>query len=121
MSVYDSFKRLAKKLIKKYGYNNVDFVRQIKLENNIWNEEFSQEIKKVNVIILPSQKYSRETFRLQNEKNVIDSNYIAYMEHYGFVPNINDLIRTKTYTYTIVSVIEIAPNGEKIVYKLELK
>lgn len=121
MAVFDIYYRLAHRLIKKWGYNRVDFIRQLKVENNIWNDEFSQEVKKVNVVILPSDKYSHGTYRLQNEKNIVDSNFMGFMPYHGFIPNINDLIRTKSYTYTIVSVIEISPNGEKILYKLELK
>ena len=121
MGVFDLYYKLAHKLIQKYGYNKVDYVQQVKVENNIWNDEFSQKVRKVNAVILPSDKYSRETFRLQNEKNIIDSNYIAFMPYSGFVPNINDLIRTNTYTHTILSVKELAPNGEKVLYKLELK
>ena len=121
MAVFNIYYKLAHKLIKKYGYNKVDYVQQVKVENNIWNDEFSQKIRKVNIVILPSDKYSRETFRLQNEKNIVDSNYIGFIPNHGFVPNLNDLIRTDTYTYTILSVREISPNGEKVLYKLDLK
>ena len=122
MATFDKFARLAHKLIDKYGYQKAVLMRQVKLNTeDFWNSEFELKPEKIKICILPSQKYSRETYRVEGDKTMADSNYVGYMPHYGFVPTINDKITVKDNEFSVVRVIEIAPNGEKIMFKLELK
>lgn len=118
--IYDRLSQTAIRLIKKYGYNKAQYNRQIKTEEN-WNNEFEIKSVLVDIIVLPSPKYSRETFRIQGEKAMTDNNYIAYMPHSDFVPTINDTFTVNDVTHSIQSVVRINPNGKDVVYKLELK
>jgi hypothetical protein len=119
-NIYDRLSQTATRLIKKYGYNKAKYYRQVKTEES-WNNEFETKTVLVDIIVLPSPKYSRETFRLQGERAMVDNNYIAYMPHSNFVPTINDTFTVKGVTYSIQSVVRINPNGKDVLYKLELK
>lgn len=122
MAVFDKFDKLAHKLINKWGYQKATIARQVKLNTEeFWNSDFEIKYEKIKICILPLKKYSRETYRVEGDKTMADSSYMGYMPNYGFVPTINDKITVKDNEFTIVSVIEINPNGEKILFKLELK
>ena len=113
---------MAHKLINKWGYQKATIARQVKLNTEeFWNSDFEIKYEKIKICILPLKKYSRETYRVEGDKTMADSSYMGYMPNYGFVPTINDKITVKDNEFTIVSVIEINPNGEKILFKLELK
>ena len=122
MVVFNIYYKLAHKLINKWGYQKATIARQVKLNTEeFWNSDFEIKREKIKICILPLKKYSRETYRVEGDKTMVDSNYIGYMPNYGFLPTINDKITVKDNEFTIVSVIEINPNGEKILFKLELK
>lgn len=110
----------AKRLIKKYGYSKAEYNRQVEVKNG-WKNEFKTETELVDIIVLPSSKYSRETFKIQGEKAMLDNNYIAYLPHTTFTPTINDNFKINDISYSVVSVVMIAPSGNSIIYKLELK
>lgn len=118
--LYDRLGKTAERLIKKYGYNKAKYTRQIKAEKG-WKNEFDTKVVLVDIIVLPSPKYSRETFKLQGEKAMLDNNYVAYMPYSGFTPNINDVFTVNNVTHTVNSVIRINPNGKDVLFKLELK
>lgn len=118
--IYNRLSQTATRLIKKYGYNKAKYYRQVKTEEN-WNNEFEIKTVLVDIIVLPSPKYSRETFRIQGERAMVDNNYVAYMPQTNFVPTINDTFTVKGVTYSIQSVVRINPNGKDVLYKLELK
>ena len=52
---------------------------------------------------------------------MLDNNYVAYMPHSDFVPNVNDVFTVNDTTHTVQSVVRINPNGKDVLYKLELK
>lgn len=118
--IYNRLSKTAERLIKKYGYNKVEYQRQSDVKNG-WKNEFQTVTVIVDIIVLPSPKYSRESFRLQGEKAMLDNNNIAYMPYSDFVPNINDSFKINNKTFTVQSVVELNPNGKQILYKLELK
>lgn len=118
--LYDKLEQTALRLINKYGYNKAKYYRQVEVKNN-WSNEFELEEKIVDIIVLPSSKYSRETNRLQGEKAMLDYNYNAYLSTQEFIPNINDYFIVNDTTHTVMSVIRINPNGKDVVFKLELK
>lgn len=120
VQLYDRLTKTAERLIKKYGYNKALYNRQSDVKNG-WKNEFQTITEAVDIIVLPSPKYSRESYRLQGEKAMLDNNNIAYMPYSGFVPNINDSFKVSGKVYTVQSVVELNPNGQKILYKLELK
>ena len=118
--LYNKLAKTAERLIKKYGYNKAEYTRQTKTKAG-WKNEFQTETVEVDIIVLPSSKYSRETFRLQGEKAMLDNNYVAYMPHSDFVPNVNDVFTVNDTTHTVQSVVRINPNGKDVLYKLDLK
>lgn len=118
--LYEKLYKTVHRLITKYGYNQIEYYRQIDIANS-WNNDFDIVTEIVDIIVLPSPKYSRETYRLQNAKDMVDNNYIAYLADYGFTPTVNDTFKAGETTYTIQSVVAIKPNGKDIVYKMELK
>lgn len=120
VDIYDRLSETASRLINKYGYSKAEYHRQVKTQES-WKNEFEIETVLVNIIVLPSPKYSRETFRLQGEKAMVDNNYIAYLPNTSFVPTINDTFTVNGTTYTIQSIVRINPNGKDVLYKLELK
>ena len=120
MDIYDRLALTAERLIKKYGYNKARYTRQVAVKEG-WKNEFEQKTFIVDIIVLPSSKYSRETFRMQGELTMLDNNYIAYMPHSNFVPNVNDVFTVNNTTHTVMSVVRINPKGKDVLYKLELK
>ena len=119
--LYLRFNLLAKRLIKKYGYNKVKLVHQTKTGNS-WENDFVEKTYLTDCLIVPSSKYSKETYRLNGGKDIVENNYVAFIPHTTFKPTFNDKIVTKNEEYTIVSVIAINPDGsQEIIYKLELK
>lgn len=118
--LYNTLSKTAERLIKKYGYNSAEYIRQIETKNG-WKNEFDRKVEKVNIIVLPSSKYSKETYRLQGEKAMSDNNYVAYMPYSGFVPTINDVFTVNGINHTVQSVVQINPNGKNVLFKLELK
>lgn len=120
VKLYDTLHRTALRLIKKYGYNKAKYIRQLETTES-WNNDFTTEEKIVDIIVLPSSKYSKETNRIQGNKDMLDHNYVAYMPHSDFIPNINDYFTVNGVNYTVLSMVRINPNGKDIIYKLELK
>ena len=118
--IYDRLSSTAKRLIKKYGYNKAKYNRQVKSEQG-WRNEFETKTVLVDIIVLPSPKYSRETFRLQGERAIVDNNYVAYMPHSNLVPTVNDTFTVNGITHSVQSIVRINPNGKDVLYKLELK
>lgn len=118
--LYDRLNKTAHRLITKYGYNKAEFYRQLEPLQG-WKNDFETVTEIVDIIVLPSPKYSRETYRLQNAKDMVDNNYIAYMADNGFTPTVNDTFKAGETIYAIQSVVAIKPNGKDIVYKMELK
>lgn len=119
--LYNRMRALAKRLINKYGYKKVKYIQQ-SVNNNSWKGELSSNEYTINCLILPSQKYSKETYRVNESFDIADSNYTAFIPYSNFIPTINDLIITQLKEFTIVSVIEISPDGDyPIIFKLELK
>lgn len=120
-ALYKRFNLLAKRLINKYGYSKVKLVRQVNTGNS-WENDFTEKTYLTDCLIVPSSKYSKETYRLNGGKDIVENNYVAFIPHTTFKPTINDKIVTKTEEFTIVSVISINPDGsQEILYKLELK
>lgn len=119
--LYLRFNLLAKRLIKKYGYSKVKLVQQTKTGNS-WENDFTEKTYLTDCLIVPSSKYSKETYRLNGGKDIMENNYVAFIPHTTFKPTLNDKIVTKNEEYTIASVIAINPDGsQEIIYKLELK
>lgn len=119
--LYNRMRTLAKRLINKYGYKKVKYIQQ-SVSNSSWKGELSSNEYTIDCLILPSQKYSKETYRVNGSFDIADSNYMAFIPYSDFVPTINDLIITQLKEFTIVSVIEISPDGDyPIIFKLELK
>ena len=119
-NLYQRLHGVASRLIKKYGYNKVLYRRQVAIASG-WKNQFDVEELEVDIIVLPSSKYSKETYRLQNEKAMVDNNYIAYMPYTNFIPEINDTFVAGGVTHTVMSIVRINPNGTDILFKLELK
>lgn len=119
--LYKRFNLLAKRLIAKYGYNKVKIVRQVK-NGNSWENTFEQRTFTTDCLIVPSSKYSKESFRINGKYDIVESNYVAFIPHTNFVPTVNDKIVTKSEEFTILSVIKVNPDGsQEILYKMELK
>lgn len=118
--LYDNLEKTALRLIKTYGYNKAKYFRQESVKDG-WENDFILKEEIVDIIVLPSSKYSRETNRMQGEKAMLDHNYNAFLSTQKFVPNINDYFEVNGTTYTVVSVIRYNPNGKDVVFKLELK
>lgn len=119
--LYKRFNLLAKKLIKKYGYNKIRLIRQIKTGHS-WENNFEEETVYTDCLIVPSSKYSKENYRLNSGKDIVENNYIGFIPHTDFIPTINDRLVTDNGEFTIVSVTNINPDGsQQILYKLELK
>ena len=120
-ALYKRFNLLAKRLINKYGYSKVKLVRQVNTGNS-WENDFTEKTYLTDCLIVPSSKYSKETYRLNGGKDIVENNYVAFIPHTTFKPTINDKIVTKTEEFSVVSVISINPDGsQEILYKLELK
>lgn len=120
VQLYNSLHNTAIRLIKKYGYSKAEYYHQIELANE-WDNTFNSKLLLVDIIILPSSKYSRETYKLQSNRDLIESNYLAYMPHSNFIPTINDYLIVNGVRYEILNIIRINPNGTDIIYKMELK
>ena len=119
--LYNRMRTLAKRLINKYGYKKVKYIQQ-SVSNSSWKGELSSNEYTTDCLILPSQKYSKETYHVNGSFDIADSNYTAFIPYSDFIPTINDLIITQLKEFTIVSVIEISPDGDyPIIFKLELK
>ena len=118
--LYDRLNATALRLIKKYGYSKAKYYQQVE-SNQDWYNEFETKELETDVIVLPSSKYSRETVKKQGDKDMVDSNYIAFIPHTNFTPKINDYFIVNDITYTILTIIRINPNGRDVIYKLELK
>lgn len=118
--LYDNLEKTALKLIKKYGYSKSRYFRQESVKDG-WENDFVITEEEVDIIVLPSSKYSRETNRMSGEKAMLDHNYNAYLSTQKFVPNVNDYFEVNGVTHTVVSVVRYNPNGKDIVFKLELK
>lgn len=119
--LYKRFNLLAQRLIKKYGYNRVRLVRAVKTGNS-WENNFEEKTVYIDCLIVPSSKYSKESYRLSGSKDIVENNYVGFIPHTNFTPTINDRIITNTGEFTVVSVININPDGsQEILYKLELK
>ena len=119
--LYKRFNVLAQKLIKKYGYNKIRLIRQVKTGHS-WENNFEEQTVYTDCLIVPSSKYSKENYRLNSGKDIVENNYICFIPHTDFIPTINDRIVTDTETFTIVSVTNLNPDGsQQILYKLELK
>lgn len=120
-ALYKRFNLLAKRLINKYGYSKVKLVRQVNTGNS-WENDFTEKTYLTDCLIVPSSKYSKETYRLNGGKDIVENNYVAFIPHTTFKPTVNDKIVTKTEEFSVVSVISINPDGsQEILYKLELK
>lgn len=118
--LYDRLEQTAIRLIETYGYNKARYFRQENVKDG-WDNDFVIKEEEVDIIVLPSSKYSRETNRVQGEKGMLDHNYNAFLSTQKFVPNINDYFEVGGVTYTVVSVIRYNSNGKDVVFKLELK
>lgn len=108
-------------MIKKYGYSKAIYIQY---ENGTgWRGEQTEVTHNdIEIIVLPSEKYSRETYRFQNEKDLPDSNCVAYIANIKFVPSINDKFIINGTTYTILSVDQICPDGHiQVLFRLEVK
>lgn len=111
---------LAHKLIAKYGYASAIYVENKENPSN-WKNPLTPIEHEIKICIVPLDKYSRESLRINGSLDMAESNYMGFLPTYNFQPKLNDFIKTGQITYTIVSVIEINPNGTKVIYKLELK
>lgn len=119
--LYKRFNLIAKRLIAKYGYSKVKIVKQIK-NGNSWENNFEEQTFLTNCVIVPSSKYSKESFRINGKYDIVENNYIAFIPHTNFTPTVNDKIVTKNDEFTVVSVIKVNPDGsQEILYKLELQ
>lgn len=119
--LYKRFNELANRLIKKYGYSDVKIARQVKVGND-WENNFETVYHKSPCLILPSQKYSKESFKINTAFDISESNYVAFLPYTKFIPTLNDRIITNLGEYSIVSIVRFNFNGEQeIMFKLELK
>ena len=122
MKLADKMNAVALRLIKKYGYAKAKakLIQQVQIGNS-WENNFKREEFAVNIIIVPSPKYSKETAKINGKYDFVESTQLAFIADREVVPTVNDIVKTDKDEYTIQTVVKVAPDGTDIVYKLELK
>lgn len=122
--IFQDYVDLAKELIGENGYHKAIIRKAVKTSdpNKPWENTTVFEEYSTDIVILPMDKYSRETMRLISERtNVIESSSRAFIPYTGFTPDLTCEIDCKNgRKYRVQNVTEYCPNGEIIMYKLDL-
>lgn len=118
---YEKMAKVADRLISKFGKTEVDYFHVIE-KGEDWDKALFVEEHKVNLIILPSDKYSKEVLRLNSSFNIVDSDNLVFMSDVDFKPSLSDYFVLNGKKYTIINVVNIEPDGQtNVVYKLGVK
>lgn len=124
MAFYDRMIALATRLIAKRG-QPVKWVTVRNTENPAepWNpgESVTTEYPGTMVAVVPTDRYTFESFRLEKNSDVQIGYEMGYMAQQPFEPNLKDtFVDAKGVTYTIEDMSIVHPDGRSILYILLL-
>lgn len=124
MDFYTGKIELAQRLIKKRG-KPMTWVQVRNSQPNPqepWNPGPAIETPYPGTMIalLPTDRYTFETFRFQKNSEIQIGYEMAYMAQQTFVPNIKDKILDGVNTLTVEDMAVVHPDGRDILYILLL-
>lgn len=73
------------------------------------------------IVFLPDTRENRASLHYSRESEIIEGDYLGLMLASDFEPTLNAVVLRDSVQMTVKNVTDLAPNGEKIMYYLELK